>query len=216
MPPTACWAGLPRAEQWLRFCLPRLERTLRALPIDGVIPTTSYHWIGLYIDKMVLFREPYRQATGDNVYERPALRRLVDYCVESYTEERGEFLHASPRGDLVQFASGHAFFDQMARTFGDADAAWLADQCRQLIAHRTKGDKNFATSLGTLYAALLHDGRQPGTLYARGGRQHLCAGSLTLARSCTATASTRFCSRPAAAPRTASSATKMPPIPAIG
>lgn len=143
---------LPSAERWLRFCLPRIERTLRALPADGAIPTTSYHHLSLYVGKLILLRELHLQARDEDLYDRPAFRQLTHYCRESYDEPTGQLLRASARGDLTPLAAGQAFFGQMARTFGDADAAWLARECRRNLARLAPEAKDYED---LLLAALL-------------------------------------------------------------
>ena len=151
---------LPRAEHWLRFCLPRMERSWCALPTDGVIPSTSYHRLDLHVGRLALLRELHRQATGQDIYDRPAFRNIVEFLVESYMDETGQFLHAAPRGDLTHHLAGHAFLDQMARTFRDADAAWLAQECRR-CALNTPGDKGGKFNVDTLWASLLYEPRSP-------------------------------------------------------
>jgi hypothetical protein len=157
---TAAYALLgwtPKARQWLRFCLPRMARTMAALPTDGAIPQSSYHMLALYTDKVVLFRELHRQATGEDVYDRPAWRNLPRFAWDSYLPEVARFLHASPRGDRNRFYGGHPFLDQMARDFGDAEAAWLAAEYVRSatsagLYHAVQEQARFAW---TLWAALL-------------------------------------------------------------
>ena len=147
----------PRAEQWLRFCLPRMARTMEALPTDGVVPQSSYHLIALYTDKVVLFRELHRQATGEDVYERAAWQNVASAAYDSYLPEVGKFLHASPRGDLNRFYGGHPFLDQMARDFADPAAAWLAREYARAAtsAGLYHGVQEQAVFAWTLWAALL-------------------------------------------------------------
>ncbi len=149
----------PRAEHWLRFCLPRMQRTMDALPTDGVVPQTSYHLLFLYTDKMVLFRELHRQATGEDVYERPAWRNVPHFAYVSYVPEQQRFLHACTRGDLVRFFGGHPFLDQMARAFGDAEAGWLAREYRRTATSEGlyHGVHAQAMYQATLWAALLYE-----------------------------------------------------------
>lgn len=150
----------PRANCWLRFCLPRMQRTLNALPTDGVIPQSSYHELFLYTDKVVLFRELHRQATGADIYEQPAWRNVPHFAYVSYVTEQQRFLHASTRADLVQFYGGHAFLDQIARTFHDPEAAWLA---REYVRTATSAGHYHpfqhvqAMFQATLWAALLYE-----------------------------------------------------------
>jgi len=157
---TAAYALLgwtPKAEQWLRFCLPRMQRTLNALPTDGVVPQTSYHLLFLYTDKVVLFRELHRQATGEDIFERPALRNVPKYAFDSYVPETGQSLHASCRADLTRFYGGHPFLDQMARSFDDRHAAWLSREYVRLVNSRGlyHGVQEQAMFAMTLWAALL-------------------------------------------------------------
>ncbi len=145
---------LPNAERWLRFCLPRMERSYRALPTDGVLPGSSYHRLDLHVARLTLLRELHRHATGKDVYDRPAFHNLVDFLVESYCPETRQFLHAAARGDLSQHTGGVAFLDQMAGTFRDAEAAWLAEECRRVMCS-TAGDKGMKAYHDVLWAALL-------------------------------------------------------------
>jgi len=173
---------LPRAEHWLRFCLPRMERSWRALPTDGVIPSTSYHRLDLHVGRLAVLRELHRQATGKDIYDRPAFRKLPEFLVESYMPETCQFWHAAPRGDYTEHLAGHAFLDQMARTFGDADAAWLAREVVRAAA-RHPGDKGGKFYLDTLWASLLHEPRSgrhdEGAAPSHPARDHLLTSVAT-------------------------------------
>ncbi len=147
----------PKAEEWLRFCVPRMQRTFNALPTDGVVPQTSYHLIALYTDKVVLLRELHRQATGEDIYQHPAWRNVPKYAFASYLPEGAKFLHASCRGDLTHFYGGHPFLDQMARDFHDAEAAWLAREYVRIVSSKGlyHGVQEQAMFAMTLWATLL-------------------------------------------------------------
>lgn len=136
-----------------------MERTLRALPTDGVIPQSSYHLLFLYTDKVVLFRELHRQATGEDIYDRPAWRNVPHFAYVSYVPEQQRFLHASTRVDLVRFYGGHPFLDQMARKFGDVEAAWLSREYVRTVTSQGlyHGVQTQAMFQATLWAALLYE-----------------------------------------------------------
>jgi hypothetical protein len=116
---------LPAARDWLAFAVPRVKRSLDAMPRDGMVPCTSYHRLWMYVDKFVLFRELHRLATGEDIYERDAVRAIPLAARACFVPERSAFAFPSPNADIGYFDGGHSFLAQVGR---DPDAQWLFDR----------------------------------------------------------------------------------------
>ena len=132
-----CWGVIESANDWLAFALPRMRRSIDALPMDGVVPCTCYHVLATYVDKLVLYRELHRSATGQDIYEHPALASIPcaarAMCVPEPAAENFplsshdtglRLAHPSPLGDLWPFEGAVGF---LAQQTGNADAAELVD-----------------------------------------------------------------------------------------
>lgn len=116
---------LPDARDWLAFGVHRMKRSLAAMPRDGVVPATSYHALWMYVDKLVLFRELHRLATGEDIYGQEAVRTVPAAARACFVPERCGFAFPSARGDLAYFDGAQAFLAQMSH---DADARWLLER----------------------------------------------------------------------------------------
>lgn len=116
---------LPEAREWLAFAMPRMRRSLAALPRDGIVPCTSYHRVWMYVDKLVVLRELHRLATGEDLYDHESIRAIPFAAKSCFVPERLGFAFPSARGDLGFFDGAHSFLAQVA---DDEDARWLLDR----------------------------------------------------------------------------------------
>jgi Domain of unknown function (DUF4962) len=87
-----------RAAHWLRFLVPRFERTLAVLPDDGCAPFTTYQQLFNTYHNTADVAIALKYASGRDVLTLPALRNAPDYVLASLDEEsmtcaRGPFLY---------------------------------------------------------------------------------------------------------------------------
>ncbi len=113
------------ARRWLGFGLPRIRRTLHALPTDGIVPTTSYHRLFSHVDALTLVAELHRRAVGENLLDHPSVRAIPAAAMAVYCPTARAFVHPSPMGDLSHFVGGQSFLAQFP---DDPHAAWLLDR----------------------------------------------------------------------------------------
>ncbi len=119
---------VPRAQVWLEFLLPRIRRSLEALPADGVIPASSYHMVWLYLEKVVVFRELLLRFSGEDIYQRMAFANLCTSLRRFMLPNGQSYALPSPRGDVHYLDGAQAFFAQM---LPNPDAAWLLERLMQ-------------------------------------------------------------------------------------
>ncbi len=117
---------LPASRRWLAFTVPRVLRSLDAIPADGIIPETSYRRLWIYADKFPLFRELHQLAGGEDIYARAAIRAIPSALCALHLAETGQFAFPFTYGDLYRNIGGHAFLDRMA-SLGDPDARFLLE-----------------------------------------------------------------------------------------
>lgn len=130
---------IPLAHDWLAFAVPRVKRSVAAMPCDGMVPNTSYHRLARYTDKVALFRELHRLATGEDILCEPALRNIPFAARACYLADAAAFVFPSPGGDLSPLNGGHSFLAQMPN---DPDAQWLLDRLfeQDRLTREQKGD----------------------------------------------------------------------------
>lgn len=116
----------PEASRWLEFIVPRLRRTLRSLPTDGFIPFSSYHKLQLYVNELTEFREMFRFASGEDIFDLPAFRNIPEYLCAALDADSHAILVCSNRGDRKPFYVGLPFLICLARDFGCPKAGFLA------------------------------------------------------------------------------------------
>ncbi|MDD5706247.1 MAG: hypothetical protein PHR35_09995 [Kiritimatiellae bacterium] len=119
----ALYGILPEAESWLRFALPRVRRSLDAMPRDGVLPPSSYHFLYLYLDPVMRFRDVWLAASGRDILDQPPFRPIVSF-VHALVRGPGQLL---PNVQHMPLIGAPDFFLAMAASHGDADALWVHD-----------------------------------------------------------------------------------------
>ncbi|MHB8997690.1 MAG: hypothetical protein ACYC63_20785 [Armatimonadota bacterium] len=144
---------IPEAERWVRMCLPRLRRSVAAMPLDGVVPGSSHYSIYLYLDEVTQYREALLAQAGEDLYDQPQFLPIIDYLVKAVDFEHGALLTSGTR-----FVGGAQFLNQMASKHRDDRAAWLQErlqQTRQDVFYH--GTQIFGYYLSAVQGLLSHD-----------------------------------------------------------
>lgn len=105
---------VPAAERWVRFCIPRLRRSLSTMPPDGIIPRSSHNSIWLYLHEVTLYRDTLLALSGEDIFDRAPVRAIVDYLAVTRA--------AAP----VELIGGLMPLNRIAQKFHDGRAARLA------------------------------------------------------------------------------------------
>lgn len=115
---------LPEADRWISYVIPRLDRSLAAMPRDGVIPHSSYFSIDYYTEETVFYRNALLALSGRDIFADAPFRLVLDWLTTVLDERDGSqwlFGH----GDRLPLTAGYSFFNIMASRYGDARAARL-------------------------------------------------------------------------------------------
>lgn len=115
-----------RAPFWLSFCVPRIWRTVRALPEDGFIPFSSYHKISLYGADVADLHVALKHASGVSLVSQNCFRNVPCYLMAALDEASMSFLVSSNRGDRKDLNCGLNFLLLLAQEDDNRPAAWLA------------------------------------------------------------------------------------------
>lgn len=112
---------IPEAEAWLQWALPRIRRSLAAMPRDGVLPPSSYHYLYLYLDPAMQFRDSWLAAGGEDVLDQPQFRPIVSFVRKLLKTPENVMTHFND----VPLIGAPDFFLAMAAKYDDADALWI-------------------------------------------------------------------------------------------
>lgn len=115
---------IPEADVWVRYALPRLDRAHRAIPRDGVVPTSSHHSLTLYLDEMCFYRDALLAQSGRDIYDEAPLRAVVDYLEQVVTDDGFLPLWGSS-ADGAKLQHSQIFLNHMARKYRDGRAATI-------------------------------------------------------------------------------------------
>lgn len=147
---------IPEAERWVGWAIPRLRRSLAAMPRDGVIPGSSHYSLFLYTDEVTHYRDALLALTGEDIFDGPQFHPIVDFLVEAYDPATGQTMAGI--ADAAPFFGGNLFLNRMAAKHRDGRAAWLQSE---LLSPRdrdfTHGNHPYAAHLGTVYGLLSYD-----------------------------------------------------------
>jgi len=142
---------LPEAERWVRYILPRLRRSLDAMPRDGVIPASSHYSPSLYLDELTQYRDALLARTGEDIFDEAQFPPIVDYFVVMNGVGDG-------RSGQLPLMGGVHFLNRMAAKYRDGRAAYLARQIVQASAPEfTHPLRAISFHLDPVYGALSHD-----------------------------------------------------------
>jgi hypothetical protein len=114
---------VPEAALWTAYAIPRIRRSLDAMPTDGRIPPSSYDSPILYLDNPTFYRDALLALTGLDILDDPKFRAVVDYLAEAasgFTE--AELIRRQGQSLLL---GGAHFLGYMAAKHRDTRAAWL-------------------------------------------------------------------------------------------
>lgn len=120
---------IPDAERWFSYIIPRLGRSLAAMPSDGVIPLSSYGDVDLYLGEISHYRDVFLKLTGEDIFLKYPFRSVVDYLTATFQEESGTTPVSGNQDRLI--TGGSRFFNRMAALFDDQRAAHLSRRVLQ-------------------------------------------------------------------------------------
>jgi hypothetical protein len=126
---------IPEAELWARYVLPRIDRSLQAMPRDGVIPPSSYCLPHNYLDVMAHYRDARLAFDGDDIYDRTPVEQIPQYLHAVLRAADGVWMTSCRNigGDTMPFFGGGLFWAQLAER-GNSLAGPL---CRLSLQHTT-------------------------------------------------------------------------------
>lgn len=113
---------LPEARTWAEYIIPRLDRSLAAMPRDGVIPRSSYYSLDYYTDEPTHYRDALRALSERDIFDEAPVREIVPY-LKAVTDESDCTMQIVLHGDKKKLSGGHAFLNAMALKYRDRDAA---------------------------------------------------------------------------------------------
>lgn len=115
---------LPEAEVWTSYAIPRVRRSIHAMPRDGVIPISSYCNLPSYVDHQTWFRDALFAMTGQDLFDEGPFRTILDYILATLRPQ--DFVTVIDMG-AIPFIGGNAFLNRQATKHGDARAAYLQE-----------------------------------------------------------------------------------------
>ena len=153
---------LPEAEKWLAFAVQRVLQSVEALPLDGVIPLSSYERLAIYTDNLTLFREGMRHATGKDILDRPTFSRTVDFLERALDPETRRVFGTSLGNQGVPFAGGAMFLNCMASKFRDGRPAAMSALLREPLPDSVPDDgSQWAAHYSDVLGLLSYDPEVP-------------------------------------------------------
>jgi len=112
---------LPEAQRWASYVIPRIRRSLRAMPRDGVIPIYNYCSLYLYLDESLQYRNALLALNGEDAYEQGPFYAVVDYLMQIVRPDE----HLMVLEDTIPLIGGNAFLNVAASKNRDGRAAYL-------------------------------------------------------------------------------------------
>lgn len=141
---------LPEATRWATYLIPRVRRSVDAMPRDGIIPLSNYCQLYLYLDDVVRYRDTLRALTGEDIFDQPHFRAILDYLLRITRPQD----HLMLLEDTFPLIGGNGFLNRMATKFDDARAATLQQAILTTHAgtfyHPTQANGYFAGALAGL------------------------------------------------------------------
>ena len=113
---------LPAAELWAQYAIPRVRRSVHAMPRDGTIPMSSYLNLASYLDQQTWFRDTLLALGGPDLFDDGPFRCVVDYIQATLRPE--DFVTVVDMG-AMPFIGGNAFLNRIATKYRDGRAAYL-------------------------------------------------------------------------------------------
>lgn len=151
---------IPEAERWVRYIIPRLRRSLDAMPREGVIPPSSHYRLFLYVDEVTYYRDALLAVAGEDIFDAPQFRRITDYLLAVYDQSAGRTVAGGYDNEVLY--GGNHFLNRIASKFGDGRAAWLQEQIvRNARPEFCHGNQPFAYNLGIVNGFMSYDPTVP-------------------------------------------------------
>jgi len=150
-----------RAPVWLSFAVPRIRRTLDALPSDGVVPHSSHHALHAYMESLSCYRQAHLYATGEDIFESARIQVIPEAIRATLHEPSMRYLRTCCAAELQPLLYSGPFLAQLACDYQDAGALRLL----RLIARHNRFDAHnhprrlFSRYLGPLYSLMVLDER---------------------------------------------------------
>lgn len=147
---------IPEAERWVSYIIPRLRRSLKAMPRDGVIPATSHYRLFLYTDEVTHYRDALLSLTGEDIFDQPQFPPIVDFLSAAYDPPTDQIVATGP--DAERQYGAQLFLNRIASKYGDGRAAWFARRTTGCpLPEMYHGNHPYACHLGVVYGLLTHD-----------------------------------------------------------
>ncbi len=147
---------IPEAERWVGYIIPRLRRSLDAMPRDGVIPGTSHYRLFLYTDEVTHYRDALLALSGEDIFDGPQFAPIVDFLAAVYDPRTTRT--TGGRSDAEPFFGGNLFLNRMAARYADGRAAWLQEELlRNTDPDFCHGNHPYAQHLGTVHGLLSYE-----------------------------------------------------------
>ena len=122
---------VPGAEKWLSYALPRVERGLAAMPLDGAVQPSSHCSFPLYVGEATHFRDTLLAMTGDDIFLRSRFHNVVDFLCRTLDDSGAE---PGVKCCGRPLWGGNHFLNRMASLYQDGRAAWLQQQILEAAA----------------------------------------------------------------------------------
>ena len=123
---------LPEADRWVSYVIPRLRRSLEAMPRDGVIPLSSWRHLYLWLSPVTHYRDALLALTGEDIFDQPQFAAVTRYCIATLDEPGHQLLSVGAGADRSPFIGGAHFLNRIAQKNADAHAAYLQQYMLQL------------------------------------------------------------------------------------
>jgi hypothetical protein len=153
---------VPEAALWTAYAIPRMRRSLDAMPTDGHIPPSSHGSPILYLDNPTFYRDALLALTGTDILDEPKFQAVVDYLANAASGlSEPELIRRQGQSLLL---GGANFLGYMAGKHHDTRAAWL-QALRLRVPEFTFGHgvQQHGYYHGVLWALLTYDPGVPPT-----------------------------------------------------
>lgn len=147
---------VPEASLWASYVLPRLDKSVAAMPTDGVIPASAHYSLHLYTDMVHQYRDALASLTGRDLYADDRFRRIVDYVAATLHEP--DMVQIGWGRDRIHLVGGGGFLSAIASLHRDRLAAYIA---KRLLGRKPDsfyaGPEEQAYYSSVLWGLLAHD-----------------------------------------------------------
>lgn len=148
---------MPEAAEWLTFVMPRLQRSLDAMPEDGVVPPSSHFMPFLYLFDPTQYRDTLVAMGGPDIFDDAPFHAVIEYLDKSSCPRDHQGQPAPRNAD--QLLGPAPFIARMATKYRDRCAAWLHEQtlvCADVPA-ALRGRLGTAAAHGLLWGLMAYE-----------------------------------------------------------